>query len=171
VGGSLLAPGAAATLAHQDTLDLLPGQYKYSVLFNPPPPPPPSDPPRAKVKAVSRERSEGEPVDCPTGKKLKMEETTTEEPWYRTWFQPQSGTVTRQCEGGGEWRRLYGGKLLVFTTAGVQPSRTIAAFDIDGTIITTKSGKVRTVCIFSGVTFCFAGGRMQTKLVTENLDL
>jgi hypothetical protein len=153
VGGRLLAPGSAALLSHKDTLELLPGQYKYSVLFNPPPPSSDSTTPAKVIPAkqqASRDSPDLDTENCPAVKKQKVDEKTTlkeKEPWYRTWFQPESGTVARRCEGGAEWWRLYDGKLLVFTTAGVQPSRSIAAFDIDGTIITTQSGKVRTVFV------------------------
>ena len=39
VGGRVLKMGSSATLRHREVLELLSGQYKYSVIFNPPPPP------------------------------------------------------------------------------------------------------------------------------------
>ena len=41
-----------------------------------------------------------------------------------------------------EWSKIYDGKLLIMNYRDSKPSEKIAAFDIDGTIITTKSGKV-----------------------------
>lgn len=49
-----------------------------------------------------------------------------------------------QIEEGGQfrWEELYDGRLHVMTVKGCEGSSKIAAFDMDGTIITTKSGRV-----------------------------
>lgn len=40
------------------------------------------------------------------------------------------------------WEEIDGGELYVFTSKGIKSSKKIAGFDMDGTLIKTKSGKV-----------------------------
>ncbi|XP_074535917.1 bifunctional polynucleotide phosphatase/kinase [Halichoeres trimaculatus] len=53
--------------------------------------------------------------------------------------QPSSSSSSKGCLKSN-WQQI--GKLLLYTAAGVKGSDKIAGFDIDGCIITTKSGKV-----------------------------
>jgi hypothetical protein len=150
VAGHLLSPGETALLHHKDTLELLPGQYQYSLLFNPPPPANQSSGGKENMKQNrDSDLTREDHFDRPALKRQKTEEggTTgngnTGKAWYSEWFEPEYGTVSSSSkDGAAEWRRLYNGKLLVLNSAHVQPANRIAAFDIDGTIITTLSGKV-----------------------------
>ena len=59
------------------------------------------------------------------------------------WVDDSLGDVVTDDDGrGGEWRKLAEGRLYVRLVNGDEGSSKIAAFDIDGTIITTQSGRV-----------------------------
>ena len=53
------------------------------------------------------------------------------------------GSLVTEDDGkDGEWREVAGGKLFVRIDKNGSDSSKVAAFDIDGTLITTKSGRV-----------------------------
>lgn len=50
--------------------------------------------------------------------------------------------LEEQVVDAGKWDSVDNGKLVIYTTGGVKSSNKIAAYDMDGTIITPKSGRV-----------------------------
>merc|ERR1719342_989486 len=59
------------------------------------------------------------------------------------WFDDSLGSLVTEDDGkDGEWREVAGGKLFVRIDKNGSDSSKIASFDIDGTLITTKSGRV-----------------------------
>jgi len=147
VGGRVLKMGSSATLRHREVLELLSGQYKYSVIFNPPPPPiaktekgEENGLKRAEDKHLKRKLSH----DSSTAESRSPKRTLTgrsDSSDHPFWFTPET-PKSIQSKGSFNWMTAYEGRLLTMRTEKVDDSEKIAAFDLDGTIIGTKSGKV-----------------------------
>ncbi|EFA06186.1 Bifunctional polynucleotide phosphatase/kinase-like Protein [Tribolium castaneum] len=55
-------------------------------------------------------------------------------------FAMNSNNSNKNFSNSGKWEEIDGRDLLIFTTDNCEPQSTIAAFDLDGTLIKTKSG-------------------------------
>ncbi|XP_059806733.1 bifunctional polynucleotide phosphatase/kinase isoform X1 [Hypanus sabinus] len=130
VNGQVLSPGSEAVWEEGATLHLVNGQYPYSFCFRPSEPAVHQPPSQSDCK-----RARGGAAEEPTvpSKKACMEESRQEEV-------VRGGVSKAPAWPQDTW--IEDESLLVFTKAGVCARSKFAGFDIDGTIITTKSGKV-----------------------------
>lgn len=115
VNGVALGKNNERTAHHGDTVHFLLGQFEHMIEFDPP--------------SVSSPSSSKRKLDCdePVSKKARVDICKT-----------SSVKIMDQ----NKWESVDGGKLLVLNCKGVTASEKIAAYDMDGTLISTKSGKV-----------------------------
>lgn len=147
--GRLFQKGDIFVLNHMDRFELLSGQFAYTVIFNP------SPPQSCNIKSERDASAKDDVADKARGIKRSVssddESTSTASnpakkpnivgsidlPWYK----PERGKVFRNKDDV-DWMEAYEGKVLLMRTKGCKDSDKIAAFDLDGTIISTSSGKV-----------------------------
>lgn len=118
--GQSLGANESCTLSEGSVLEILCGQYPYKVHFEGCATTPP--------KKRKRDMDDGLPAAAPT-KRIK-------------WQFSIALDTKKPFPSDDSWDSYGGGGLLVYTSAGCHGSHKIAAYDMDGTIITTKSGKV-----------------------------
>ncbi|GLV43754.1 Polynucleotide kinase 3'-phosphatase [Carabus blaptoides fortunei] len=111
VNGFSLKRHTEYTLHHKDRLELLLDQYVYEIIFDPAP-------------KLTENQS-----------KRICTDAETKEPINK---QQKCDKKLEKCVSG--WEEIDNKKLFIFTAEGVTPSPKIAGFDLDGTIILTKSG-------------------------------
>ena len=136
VRGEVVGVGQIVMASHKDNVEILSGQFGHQVLFSPPP---------------SEREGVDEMVEQGSKRKAVVEEQTVNNKKQRLesngaknmpWFDSGEGRVLVGENAGVEWREVAGGKVLVRSETGGEGKEKIAAFDIDGTLITTMSGRV-----------------------------
>ncbi|KAI9561889.1 hypothetical protein GHT06_012851 [Daphnia sinensis] len=130
VGNSTLkAKNETVKVKHGDVIELLENQYPFRVEFSP-----------AINQQVKSEASSSSPEEM-VGKQTTLNNFLTKRKSTST-DDSVDPSLAKKQKIENTWEEVDGGKLIVFTTEGVQHKSKIAAFDLDGTIITTQSGKV-----------------------------
>lgn len=117
--GFAMIKDAVYTVQHGTRIEILFNKYFHDIEFEPPP---------DDVNIRSNKRKLDETANESENKLIKMEKK----------IEVQEATKNA-------WECIDGGELYIFTSIGVKSSDKIAAFDMDGTLIKTKSGKVHPV--------------------------
>ncbi|XP_065332330.1 uncharacterized protein F21D5.5 [Cloeon dipterum] len=112
-GGIQLFKGETRLLCHEDSIELIEGFFKHRIVFEPPP-----------MKRAAAQGATPDEVDATQPKKARME------------------SLMRNGLSGGKWETVDQGKMLVFSPHGMNHSSKVASYDLDWTLIGTKSGRV-----------------------------
>ncbi|KAK3933379.1 Bifunctional polynucleotide phosphatase/kinase [Frankliniella fusca] len=123
LNGLPLRKNLEKTAHHGDTVQFLLGQYEHVFEFQPAP--------KSLTAPFKRSLDSEEIIDS---KKHCGSSTSPSE------NSDASGHVKKAEKS--LWHTVESGRLLVYECQGTSPSRKIAAYDMDGTLILTKSGKV-----------------------------
>nr|CAD7262359.1 unnamed protein product [Timema shepardi] len=133
INGLTLIRNESYVVKHGDTLEILLGEYFHKVEFEQLLPQGIGDTSINLDEGGIRRRLD----DTEVGSKRKREHSPTDE----TVSANLLGGVCEPCMQD-KWEEIDQGKLLVFTSKGVESREKIAAYDLDGTIIMTQSGRV-----------------------------
>ncbi|XP_072949177.1 uncharacterized protein F21D5.5 [Epargyreus clarus] len=122
--GFALKSGDVYKVEHGSRIEVLLNQYIHVIEFEPPPD-------NCEEKTTKKRKFE---EDSSPHKKMKRADSD-----------PQTDKTEVQGSLADIWEEIDNGDLYIFTSKGVKSSAKIAAFDMDGTLIKTKSGKVHPV--------------------------
>ncbi|XP_076242930.1 polynucleotide kinase 3'-phosphatase [Calliopsis andreniformis] len=144
---------------HGDRLEMLYGKYAYEIEFNPPPPP-------SLPEKRTREYETNDETEGGSSKVAKIDSQDMNSSGYKKEEEVQEEKHTTKNDGilkflkrekmsfdkpedtqgtNGEndvWESKDNGALIIYTSGPVEGRSKIAAYDMDGTLITTRSGLV-----------------------------
>lgn len=113
--GLALTENLVYTVGHKDILELRLGLHKFEINFDPP---------------LGDQETEP-PADEPKPKKARLDFPI---------FNPEKVQSVSTSNSGGVWEEIDNKELLIYTPVACEGKAKIASFDVDGTIIKTKSG-------------------------------
>ncbi|KAK7793051.1 hypothetical protein R5R35_004477 [Gryllus longicercus] len=127
VNGMALEKKSSIALKHGDTIELVLGYFIYRIEFDPLP-----------CEGNEKKRQLGD-----------SEENVAKRPCNENKEMNDPEVAGSSSSGGSAspekligWKNVDGGKLLIYTSSDCEAKAKVAAFDLDGTLISTKSGKV-----------------------------
>lgn len=126
LNGFALTRNAEYKVEHGSRIEVLLNNYIHIIEFDPPPE-------NCDQQNICNKRKLEEEEESPRKRKSQKIDTITDVPL----------NINTAMEN--LWEDIDRGELYIFTSKGVKSSPKIAAFDMDGTLIKTKSGKVHPV--------------------------
>lgn len=126
LNGVVIEKNSEHTAFEGDVIEIIPSKYKYKVHFEIEA----SAQPKAQETIGQKRKRSTEDIrtSLPSSKRMK-------------WKIDVFSDAKKQVEGA-VWESFNNGQLLVYTPPNCKPSNKIGAYDMDGTLISTQSGKV-----------------------------